>query len=205
MTIEFKPWPKIPRYRREVCLTEKLDGTNACIRWEPFDATGSFDNLLATHMLQDQHGVELGHYGLYAQSRSKFVTPGKNTDNYGFAKWVQDNATDLELLGPGEHYGEWWGQGIQRGYGLAQKRFSLFNVGRWGAERQTPPACCHVVPVLASCQPSDIQKTLDALKLYGSSAAPGFMNPEGIVVYHSQSKQMYKILLEGDDIPKGQQ
>ncbi len=27
----FKPWPKIPRLRRDIVITEKIDGTNAII------------------------------------------------------------------------------------------------------------------------------------------------------------------------------
>jgi hypothetical protein len=29
------------------------------------------------------------------------------------------------------------------------------------------------------------------------------MKPEGIVVYHSAARSRFKVLLEGDDIPKG--
>ena len=52
---------------------------------------------------------------------------------FGFARWVETNRERLiTLLGPGLHFGEWWGSGIQRGYGLTKgdKRFSLFNVER---------------------------------------------------------------------------
>lgn len=38
---------------------------------------------------------------------------------------------------------------------------------------------------------------------YGSFAAPGFMRPEGIIVYHSASGHVFKVLLEDDDRPKG--
>ena len=51
-------------------------------------------------------------------------------------------------LGVGQHFGEWWGFGIQRGYGLHERRFSLFNTGRW-SDPAVRPACCGVVPVLA--------------------------------------------------------
>jgi hypothetical protein len=57
----------------------------------------------------------------------------------------EEHRDDLLTLGPGRHFGEWWGAGIQRRYGLTEKRFSLFNVTRWGEAR---PACCHVVPTL---------------------------------------------------------
>jgi hypothetical protein len=38
---------------------------------------------------------------------------------------------------------------------------------------------------------------LRSLQVNGSHAAP-FMNPEGIVVFHSASRQLYKLTLEKD-------
>src|ERR1044072_4291110 len=101
---EFTPFPKIGRLDKDMVVTEKIDGTNAAI-------------------VITEDGV------IYAQSRKQFITPDK--DNAGFANWVQEHELELEALGPGVHFGEWWGSGIQRGYGLDHKRFSLFNTGRW--------------------------------------------------------------------------
>lgn len=193
--ITFNAFPKIPRYRREVCITEKIDGTNACIQIRPMIECSE-----GSPMPIFEAPIDGVHHGIWPQSRNGFIRPDK--DNFGFAKWVQDNAWELIRLGSGAHFGEWWGQGVQRGYGQTRKRFSLFNVARWQPGRDTPPACCDVVPILAYCSPEDIQVHLEALRLNGSSAAPGFMSPEGIVVWHSQSKQYYKILLENDEIPK---
>lgn len=209
MTIEFQEFPKIPRYRREVALTEKIDGTNAAVVWVPaLDETGVLiqdDNVIAMRNLIDQHGTELGPYLLLAQSRGRFITPSRvkpKNDNYGFAQWVDDHKEDLQLLGPGYHYGEWWGYGIQRGYGMAEKHFSLFNVNRWGEGRQQRPACCDVVPLLGYFGPDQIGTQLERLRGLGSVAAPGYMKAEGMIIWHSQSKQYYKILLENDDVPK---
>jgi hypothetical protein len=204
--IQFEAFPKIPRYRREVALTEKIDGTNAAVVIKPISEMGEQGSPLpiyeVAHLL-DQHGTDLGAYGIWAQSRNNFITPSK--DNYGFAKWVQSNAEQLTVLGPGTHFGEWWGCGIQRGYGEPQKNFSLFNVNRWGEDRQTPPACCRVVPLLGYFTPDQINGVVDGLRTTGSVAAPGYMRPEGVIVWHSQSKQYYKILLENDDTPKSSQ
>lgn len=138
-------------------------------------------------------------------------------DNAGFLLWATLHRDELIAgLGPGRHYGEWWGAGIQRRYGLTEKRFSLFNVGRWvdthttnGDEllvgkQQYAPACCHVVPVLMRWTFSDerIAETLQKLRAEGSKAAPGFMNPEGIVIFHSASGAMFKKTFEKDDEPK---
>ena len=115
--MEFIKFPKLPRLSRDMVITEKIDGTNAQI------------------CISDS-GLELK-----AGSCNRWVIPGD--DNAGFAKWCEENRTELLRLGHGRHFGEWWGQGIQRKYGLSEKRFSLFNVSRWADDR---PKCCHVVP-----------------------------------------------------------
>ena len=100
----------------------------------------------------------------------------------------------------------WWGSGIQRGYGLlkGEKRWSLFNVKRWAENR---PACCHVVPELwrGIFDTFHIEMALSGLKNLGSQAAPGFMKPEGVVVYHVAGNIMFKKTIEKDDEPKGKQ
>jgi hypothetical protein len=44
---------------------------------------------------------------------------------------------------------------------------------------------------------------LDTLRDEGSVAAPGFMKPEGIVVYHTAARTTFKVTLEKDEQPKG--
>lgn len=180
---EFTGWPKIHRLSRQCIITEKLDGTNAQV-----------------YIDDDGH--------IFAGSRTRWVTP--ESDNFGFAAWVRDNAEQLRLLGPGHHFGEWYGRGIQRGYGLDHRRFALFNVGRWydpstgyntfEAVEQCP-SCCTVVPTLATgmFDTGLINTAMHFLKEQGSAAAPGFMNPEGIVVYHTASRTMYKKTFENDE------
>jgi len=174
--IEFVEFPKMPRLSREIIVTEKIDGTNAQV-----------------HITEDGR--------ILAGSRTRWITP--EADNFGFAAWVRDNATDLLQLGPGSHFGEWWGAGIQRRYGLTDKRFSLFNVGRWGESR---PACCDVVPVLyrGNFCTTEIDNALARLREFGSVAAPGFMNPEGVVVFHLAGRVGFKKTIHKDEAPKGQ-
>lgn len=176
----FTPFPKIARLEKTCVITEKLDGTNAAV-------------------------VVTEEGEVYAQSRTRVITP--ENDNFGFAAWVADHADDLRYgLGEGVHFGEWWGQGIQRGYGLDEKRFSLFNTGRWTSDynngiggvethrcHECPP--CHVVPVLATHDFSTpfIWNVWDKLRLMGSSAAPGFMRPEGVVVFHTGNGTQFKL------------
>lgn len=195
--MEFREFPKMARLFRDVCLTEKIDGTNAQI------------------YLDEDLNMKVG-------SRSRWITP--EDDNFGFAKWAYDHYEELKGLGPGRHFGEWWGSGIQRGYGLekGEKRFSLFNTLRWaehGEElkpipngnpkaevkyQQYPPACCHVVPELYRGEFSTeaVNQCLFDLRNYGSEAAEGFSRPEGVVVFHIAGNVGFKVTLENDGIPK---
>ena len=117
------------------------------------------------------------------------------------------------MLGPGHHFGEWWGSGIQRGYGLlkGEKRFSLFNTARWADDRDREkypldrPACCYVTPVLYSglFHSIAVEAALGELSRVGSLASPGFMNPEGIIVWHEAARVLFKKTLHKDEEPKG--
>jgi hypothetical protein len=62
-----------------------------------------------------------------------------------------------------------------------------------------------IVPVLVKHTFSEqvVEQALHRLRTDGSVAAPGFMNPEGIVVYLAASRSMFKVTLEGDEKPKG--
>jgi hypothetical protein len=215
MTIEFQAWPKTPRLNRSAVYTEKIDGTNAAVIIEEFPFGTHREVPPNTKLVFgpdddiDNAGYPTVEYLVAAQSRTRLITPGKNTDNYGFAGWVWDNAEELaRTLGAGRHFGEWWGQGIQRRYDLDHKKFSLFNVNRW--EDKLPPTplvdagILGTVPVLSRDNfGSDVvSNVLEHLSAFGSFAAPGFDKPEGIIVYHTQSKQNFKVLIENDEISK---
>lgn len=176
---EFESFDKIPRLRRSCVITEKIDGSSGQI-------------------FVSEDGT------VFAGSRNRWVTP--ENDNMGFARWVKEHESELrEGLGIGRHYGEWWGSGIQRRYDLKEKRFSLFNTARWNSENT--PKCCHVVPVLyqGDFDTGAIDAQLLLLKIEGSRAAPGFMKPEGIVIYHVASRTLFKQTIEADSEPKGKQ
>lgn len=194
--MKFEPFPKVSRLSRGMVITEKIDGTNASVHiFKPNDYP--YEELPWYIPIEDQ--------GIAVASRTRFISPGKQTDNYGFARWADENASELFRLGPGSHFGEWWGQGIQRRYDLDEKRFSLFNTGRWNVN--TLPKCCHLVPVLYKGMFStafvDIQ--LKAMKECGSTAAPGFMKPEGVVIYLSAARKLFKKTIENDEGGKGTQ
>ncbi len=183
------------RLSRECIITEKIDGTNAQI------------------LITEDGQMLVG-------SRTRWITP--QDDNYGFAAWAYAHRDELMQLGVGRHFGEWWGQGIQRKYGMNERRFSLFNVSRWCLHDETPqiiptadprivktqdmlPSCCHLVPVLyrGNFDTNMCEAALIDLKVNGSYAAPGYMNPEGIVVFHVAGNVGFKKTLEKDEQPKG--
>ena len=194
---EFIEFPKIARLSRDIIVTEKIDGTNACIF--------------------------IGEDGEFLTgSRSRWITP--EDDNYGFSKWAHNHRDELMSLGAGRHFGEWWGSGIQRGYGLkgGDKRFSLFNVARWALHGTEPkrmamadpriekyqdvlPPCCGLVPVLYQGIWHDAQifASLERLEINGSRAVPEFMKPEGIVIFHIAGNVGFKKTIEKDAEWKG--
>jgi hypothetical protein len=197
--MEFIAYPKTPRLKRDIVITEKLDGTNAQV----VITHGSFEDDLDDTTIIAASGDEVDLLIMRVGSRTRWITPGKTTDNYGFAGWCLENADELFKLGVGQHFGEWYGQGIQRNYGLDHRRFALFNTARWGAHNPNTPACCEVVPLLGVVPLDQVQEVLTNLAFDGSKAVPGFDRPEGIIAYHSASKQNFKVLLENDDQPKG--
>ena len=178
---EFQPFPKIPRLRNEIItVTEKLDGTNAQVLVTP----------------EGQ---------VFAGSRNRWITPGKDTDNYGFAAWVEENKEALKGLGIGRHFGEWYGPGIGRGYSNRERRLALFNTYR---PAESLPSIVERVTVLyqgdAVGLTDEVYFHISELIAKGSKHCPGFMRPEGVVIYSSLNKTRYKVLCENDDGHKGQ-
>lgn len=188
---KFRGFRKIARLSRDITVTEKIDGTNGCIY--------------------------IGEDGTFlVGSRTRWITP--EADNHGFARWAYGHKNELMGLGHGRHFGEWFGVGINRGYGLPEKRFALFNTRRWCAHAAEPrefasadpqiahkqtrvPACCHVVPVLyeGPFKTEQVALTLAMLKMKGSAAVPGFPNPEGVIIYHHAADVLFKKTLLGDE------
>lgn len=200
--ITFEEFPKIARLSRRCVVTEKLDGINAQV------------------IITDD-----GQIG--AASRTRLIMP--EDDISGFAAWVQPNREELLKLGPGRHFGEWWGSGIGKRYGgqgnPVPKTFSLFNVSRWydgNAPRfvkgcwnagyapvylddcwpgiQAAPHCCSVVPVL-------YVGDFDSQKIEGvidelranGSRAAPGCKAEGVIVYHEKARLYFKKTLENDE------
>jgi len=230
--IEFK---KIPRLSRDIIISEKLDGSNGQIfitsfekmkkeyNCQSFEDVDDFkmewesfvDNYCLYIHPENPHVEEKDKLYIFAGSRNRWLQIGKNTDNHGFAAWVKEHGAELVMLGEGRHFGEWYGKGINRGYGLEEKRFALFNVSKWqnknlplvDDKQQYPPSCCEVVPILYEgiFDTNVINVALEDLRVNGSKAVPGYLNAEGICIYHTAAGQYFKKTLVGDKKPKGQE
>lgn len=183
MTVEFKEFAKIPRGQGEgMTITEKIDGTNACVIVEISDDG-------APHVIG-------------AQSRSQLMahnndgTLTKYTDNYGFAEWVIKNQDELSLLGEGYHYGEWAGNGIQKNHhNIEGKKFFLFNSERWRDGREPRPNCCECVKVLfeGEAKRENIAAAMD--KLWEDAKTEGY-HPEGVVIWYHKTRRYEKVTFE---------
>ena len=190
--LKFEKFEKIGRLKRSCIITEKIDGTNAQIQ---FDADGN----------------------MLVGSRKREIFPEghkdkpNGCDNAGFARWAYENKDALwNFLGEGRHFGEWCGGKIQRGYGSDSKSFLLFNTSRFGDGKQQIPsdlidAGLGVVPVLYDGEfTSDaVDKAMNDLAEHGSYFRSGFMNPEGVVIYHVATKSMFKVTYDHDMTGKG--
>lgn len=176
--MDFVEYGKTNRLYRDIVITEKIDGSNCVI------------------------GIDSRNSKIQAGSRTKWLKEGE--DHFGFHQWVMENKDSLYTdLGDGLHRGEWFGQKMQRKYGMDHREFALFNTDKWGkVEFETPNL--RSVPVLYEGIFSEhaIIGRLDELREYGSVASPGFMNPEGICIFHTQANMVFKVLLENDQMSK---
>ncbi len=177
MSIEFKEFPKIERINGVyMSITQKIHGTNAQV-----------------YIYQDENNA----LQLLTGSRTRWITP--ENDNYGFASFVCSHKQEfIDKLGPGQHFGEWAGPGINSGEGLAERTFILFDFWKYPQERLLPP-CTMVVPVLykGGVDFSQIDLCMSALKEKGSLLVPGFMRPEGVVVLFAKTR--YKKVFQAEE------
>jgi hypothetical protein len=202
----YPKFPPITRLNRPYTITEKIDGTNGLITILDYDQSDSYD---APALAWNSGNGDR----IFAGSRNRWLTDTK--DNYGFAAWVKQNAATLRnALGYGHHYGEWWGSGINRGYGLqkGEKRFSVFNTTKFAdlaSNEEAEAIGLGVVPVLFNGEGTPDQElvfgvkvSMSALRQHGSFAVPNFKNPEGIVAFLHASNSLFKVTLLNDQIPK---
>jgi hypothetical protein len=62
------------------------------------------------------------------------------------------------------------------------------------------------VPVLwtGKVNELDADRIIEILKEHGSYCAPGFMDPEGIVINYTMCRQLFKKFVKNDDKHKGE-
>lgn len=171
---EFQAFKSIERFKGiGVIITEKIHGTNAQV------------------YIQEDGQV-------FAGSRNRWLSVAD--DNYGFANWVEQNKSAIcELLGPGRHFGEWYGAGVNSGYNLKTKRFALFNTGRFS--NKPLPEGVDVVPVLYAGKWTEtiVEETMAKLKESGSVLVPGFTRPEGVVIFFPQLQTFAKSVFDAEE------
>ena len=125
--------------------------------------------------------------------------PGSETTLTSWSDWVRATTT-----------ANGFGQGVQRGYGLTEKRFALFNVSRFKdardngwAENLYPyekarqvPDCVTTVPLLARVDGANLTDSvnlvIEVLESHGSVMVPGFAQPEGVVIFHEGVSAYFK-------------
>jgi hypothetical protein len=171
---EFTSFDSIERFDQHVTITEKIHGTNAQV------------------FVGDESCV-------YAGSRNRWLSP--EDDNFGFASYVQEHAVEIaEKLGVGQHFGEWYGSGINGGYGMKERRFVLFHP-RFRDLPSLPPRM-DLIPVLyeGPFTPSIVDDTMERLKGEGSRLVRGYMHPEGVVVRFNRTGVMMKKVFQQEDV-----
>jgi len=174
--MEFKSFPDIKKLSStQFSITQKLHGSNAQLLVYP-DESGTMQ--------------------LLTGSRTRWIVPGD--DNYNFAQFVYANKEEfITKLGPGQHFGEWCGAGINSGEGLKEKILVLFDY--WRYDPNNLPLQTRLVPVLynGDFDLSVIKNVMDDLKTNGSKLVPGFMHPEGIVVQINGFR--YKVVFKAEE------
>ena len=193
---QFKGWGSTTRENKNKTITEKLDGTNACI-------------IIYNGQVQ-------------AQSRKRMITP--DDDNFGFAKWVYDNAGVLtDTLGYGYHYGEWFGEGIQKNpLGIEGKRFALFHPTKYSEANGyelNKIGGLETVPLLhhGQCDLYTIVDVMEDLNEYGTKVVGAkreikelpwgdtyerAVDAEGIIIWNNETQTRTKMLLKDDAFHK---
>lgn len=194
-----KQWVNVPQLVSPVTVTEKIDGHTIILHIDRLKRMcGSQATLVRAGDVMQMGNSKPEFYRVWVQNRQRIVTP--ESDVAGVAAWARDNAVGLvTLLGEGVHAGEWWGYKICRGYGLPRgdRRFSLFNTARWGSKLLADVPGLSITPVLwegvlGPSNMSDLLDVMDKLRTGGSHAAPGYLHPEGVVVYHQGADTMMK-------------
>ena len=209
----YASFPSIERLENIYCvISEKVDGTNSLIEINEVFPVGEPKEIQ----------VRFG-------SRNRYIT--FNNDNAGFANFFRhyearfkDVAADiilkeLEVSGetltecqeqyPLRIYGEWFGSGIQRGYGLKDKFFMPFST--FYAEKLIEYQVPNIIKPNIMYTGKFSQEIADICMqtlTNGSLVIPEFKRPEGIVIHFPKYNLRLKQTFEGSkweqNIPKAE-
>ena len=204
-TANYNSFPSIERLENIYCIiSEKIDGTNGLI--------------------------EINETNVRFGSRNRYIS--FSDDNAGFANFfrhyeakLEDVAKDvitkeLELNGetltscnesyPLRIYGEWFGCGIQRGYGLKDKFFMPFSsfYGEKLIEYQVPNVITPNIMYTGKFSMEVVGTCMQQLKLNGSGVVKDYKQPEGIVIFFPKYNFRLKETFDGakwkDALPKSE-
>jgi hypothetical protein len=208
--IEYTPHRKTHRLFRDVIISEKLDGTCGCVLVQP-DGTvqaGSKNRLLTLE--QDNFGFcawvkahedELrglgvgdhrGEYWGHGINRAYGMSGGdRRFSLFNVSRWNREIFESNESA--------------QVARSQEMNRHRRVPVDYYPQQFVEPPNCCEVVPVLhrGLFSTETVAGVAEHLRATGSRAMPGFMNPEGVVVFLVSSGHLYKVTLENDGQHKG--
>ncbi len=192
-----KNYPEVFQAGEQVCVTEKIHGTNFRAGYVPFHADTLWKKLKVLLRVAPKYEFVYGSHNV--QLQSKFLWKGFYDKNV-YAEAVQGYRLP-EILKPGEVlYGEVYGDGVQKGYTYGCRTgerkliaFDLMKDGhwldtiafeKWADERQLPR-----VPVLYR-GPFDLQK-IRSLTIGDSLLSATQKVREGVVVKPIQETMTY--------------
>lgn len=191
-TANYNSFPSIERLENIYCIiSEKIDGTNGLI--------------------------EINETNVRFGSRNRYIS--FSDDNAGFANFFKDYearfkdaAKDIttDESYPLRIYGEWFGRGIQRGYGLKDKFFMPFSFfyGEKLIEYQVPNVIAPNIMYTGKFSMEVVSACMQQLKLNGSGIVKGYKQPEGIVIFFPKYNFRLKETFDGakwkDALPKSE-
>ena len=210
----YASFPSIERLENIYCvISEKVDGTNGLIEINEVFPVGE------PKEIQIRFG-----------SRNRYIT--FNNDNADFANFFRhyearfkDVAADiilkeLEVSGetltecqeqyPLRIYGEWFGSGIQRGYGLKDKFFMPFSTfyAEKLIEYQVPNIVKPNIMYTGKFNKLTADMCMNTLAIHGSGIIKDYKRPEGIVIHFPKYNFRLKQTFEGSkweqSIPKAE-
>lgn len=225
--LTFVEWPKIARLNRDVVVTEKIDGTNAAVgvtadgrvyaQSRNRILTVGNDNFgFAAWVKRHEQtlakllgiGLHFGEWWGVGIGRGYDLSE-RRFSLFNVAKWAADSTTLLAFANA-------------RLNGCAIDTVPVLYSGPWTAVLGYHDATADVAPGERAWltpeqmggwegvqdQPNPRPRfapnfELEWLKRVGSQAAPGYMNPEGIVVFHRASGTLLKATIENDAEWKG--